>query len=411
MGLESRPNSSPSNLQEASPRVYRFEGGLWFNGRSFEPRTVYSVDGKFRSKYKGAVDSTIDLQGRYVVPPFAEAHTHHFMEGMDYKAQVTDYLSRGIFYAKNTNGMRALTEPVLPYFNKPGSVDVVYSNGGLTATGGHPVQIYDYLGRNKLIPGWAEKDMPGQAYFIIDNEADLEREWPRIMAGRPDFIKTYLEYSEEYSLRKDDPKYYGQKGLNPSLLPKIVAKAHSARLRVAVHVNTSADFHNSVVAGVDEITHLPLARISEADARLAARRGVVVVTTTLSHRKTDHVKDLADIHRYNLQLLHKHGVRLAVGTDDNNRTVLDEAENLYKLKVFDNLTLLKMWTETTPQSIFPGRRIGRLGEGYEASFIALEGNPLEDFMNVKKINLRFKQGQIIKVDPQQQTARPTTKHP
>lgn len=411
MGFESHPSASQSGLHDASAGVYRFVGGLWFNGKSFESKTVYSVKGTFRSKYNGAIDSTIDLQGKYCIPPFAEAHTHHFMEGMDYKAQIADYLARGIFYAKNTNGMRKLTEPVLPHVNKPASVDVTYSNGGLTSTGGHPVQIYDYLGRNKLIPGWTEKDMAGEAYFIIDSEADLEREWTRIIAGRPDFIKTYLEYSEEYSLRKDDPKYYGQKALDPSLLPKIVTKAHRSRLRVSIHVNTSADFHNSVVAGVDEITHLPLARISKADARMAARQGIRVVTTTLSHRRTDHVKDLPEIHRYNLRLLHKQGVRLAIGTDDNNLTVLDEAENLHKLNVFDNLTLVKMWTETTPQSIFPGRRIGRLSEGYEASFLALDGNPLEDFTNVKKISFRFKQGQVIEVDPKRTTSRPATKHP
>jgi hypothetical protein len=37
-----------------------------------------------------------------------------------------------------------------------------------------------------------------------------------------------------------------------------------------------------------------------------------------------------------------------------------------------------MWAETTPQSIFPNRKIGALSDGAEASLLALEGNPLED---------------------------------
>jgi imidazolonepropionase-like amidohydrolase len=63
--------------------------------------------------------------------------------------------------------------------------------------------------------------------------------------------------------------------------------------------------------------------------------------------------------------------------------------------VFDNLTLLKMWAEATPKSIFPNRRIGALSEGYEASFLALEGNPIEDLTNVRKIKVRFKQGFVL----------------
>lgn len=63
--------------------------------------------------------------------------------------------------------------------------------------------------------------------------------------------------------------------------------------------------------------------------------------------------------------------------------------------MFGNLSLLKMWTETTPKSIFPKRKLGSLREGYEASFLALEGNPLGDLQNVRKIKYRFKQGYVI----------------
>jgi imidazolonepropionase-like amidohydrolase len=99
--------------------------------------------------------------------------------------------------------------------------------------------------------------------------------------------------------------------------------------------------------------------------------------------------------KVNLRLLHESGVRLAIGSDIIQSAV-KEIDYLQKLSVFDNLTLLKMWTETTPQTIFPGRRIGELKEGYEASFLALEGNPLEDLQNVRRIKLRFKQGVPIR---------------
>jgi hypothetical protein len=59
------------------------------------------------------------------------------------------------------------------------------------------------------------------------------------------------------------------------------------------------------------------------------------------------------------------------------------------LGVFDNLSLLMMWSETTPGSIFPKRKLCSLREGYEASFLALEGSPLEDLLNVRKFKYRF----------------------
>jgi hypothetical protein len=40
-----------------------------------------------------------------------------------------------------------------------------------------------------------------------------------------------------------------------------------------------------------------------------------------------------------------------------------------------------------------------LREGYEASFIVLRGNSLENFERVREIQLRFKQGLLINAAP------------
>lgn len=391
--------------------VYRFANGLWFDGRAFAPRTVYSVNGVFRSSHDGPVTETFDLAGRHVVPPFAEAHNHHFMQGADNAALIRRYLAEGVFYSKNANSLPRLTDPIRGLLNLPESVDVVFAGGGLTSSGGHPIQIYDFIAERKIFPGWTKEDMRGQAYFVIDSERDLETQWPLIRAGRPDFIKTYLEHSEEHEARKSDPKFYGRRGLDPALLPKIVAKARRDGLRVSAHVNTAADFRNALGAGVDEINHLPLARLTEEDAREAARRKTVIVTTTLSHRPVGHVADIDGLHRHNLRLLQRAGARLALGTDDNNRTVREEAENLRRLGVFDNLTLLKMWTEATPLAVFPSRRIGSLADGSEASFVALDGDPVADFANVRRVSFRFKQGHLIKVGADDAKPRESSPHP
>ncbi len=99
----------------------------------------------------------------------------------------------------------------------------------------------------------------------------------------------------------------------------------------------------------------------------------------------------------NFTRLRRAGVSLAIGSDGISgeqpfATALDEALYLHQHKFADNLALLKMWSETTVHTIFPKRRIGSLQEGYEASFLVLEGDPIQDFTNVTKIALRVKQG-------------------
>ncbi len=381
--------------QQIRAENLRFINGFWFDGKTFQAKTVYSLNGILAFNFKGKIDSTVDLQKSYVIPPFAEAHTHQFLDVMNFQEQIDDYLNKGIFYVKNLNSLPRFTVRIRPYINQPKSVDVVYANGGLTATGGHPVQIYTSLAQNGVFSGLTAKDVENEAYFIIDDEKDLAEKWQIIKSQKPDFIKTYLEHSEEYELRKNDAKYYGKKGLNPQLLSKIVARAHKDNFRVSVHITTAQDFHNSVIAGVDEISHLPLEKIDAADAKLAAQKKIFVVTTTLSHRDTTGIQNLDEIHRDNLKLLYKSGVKIAIGTDNMPTAAVEEAENIYRLKVFDNLTLLKIWTEITPQTIFPNRKIGLLKNGYEASFLALQGNPIEDFSNIRKVNFRYKQGQFI----------------
>jgi len=98
--------------------------------------------------------------------------------------------------------------------------------------------------------------------------------------------------------------------------------------------------------------------------------------------------------RDNLHLLQRVGVALVIGSD-HAETSLAEVMHLRTLHLFDDRTLLKMWCEATPAAIFTDRRIGKFAEGYEASFLALAGNPLEDFDQVRAIRLRVKQGVLL----------------
>ena len=404
-----------AQVQTTATHNYEFANGNWFDGQKFVQRTFYTVAGRLTGKRPAPVDRVFDLAGKYVVPPFGEAHNHNLDWSSDERfARINKmYLDAGIFYVKNPNSLLRSKEPTSAHINLPTSVDGILSNGGLTGSGGHPIEI--------VTPqrGFKPDDGEGGFYYVIDTAADLEKKWPTIKAGKPDFIKTYLLYSEEYAKRKDDKAYDGWKGLDPAVLPEIVRKAHRDGLRVSTHVESATDFHNAAAAGVDEINHLPgfrpdrndIAnyanltpyRISEADAQLAGKKQIVVVTTVGETADQTFNEKLPERDRLavremlvqNLRLLHKYHVPIAIGSDSFRQTALPEALSLARIQAFDNVTLLKMWCETTAATIFPKRKIGYLKDGYEANFLVLTGNPLADFANVKTIEMRVKQGEPL----------------
>jgi imidazolonepropionase-like amidohydrolase len=389
--------------------------GKWFDGKSFIKKTFYTQNGILTSTQPHHVDSVIDLTGKYIVPPFGEAHNHN-AEGSDEKrflALRDKYLKDGIYYVKNPNSVPKFTAPLKNKINIPESIDIIFSNGSLTATGGHPIEIDKRNQANKI---WTAAEGEGGFYYTIDKPEDFTDKWESLKKTNPDFIKTYLLYSEEFEKRKNDTNYFGWKGLDPSILKMMVKKIQEDGYRVSTHVETATDFHNALVAGVDEINHMPgfrtvegygmeVYKISDTDAKLAAKNKTVVVTTMGSMIRNifntiDTVPasgEKKEMVIYNFNVLKRNNVLLAIGSDEYRENSRFEIENIARLNIFDNVTLLKMWCETTAKTIFPKRKIGYLKDGYESSFLVLDGNPIKDFKNTGKINMRIKSGMILPV--------------
>jgi imidazolonepropionase-like amidohydrolase len=406
---EAPPLAAPPS--PARDKAYKLVNGRWFDGTTFKRRVLYAAGGVLTGKAPATVDEVVDLKDGFVVPPFGDAHNHYIAGPHDIDLILGQYLRDGIFYAKNPASIARDTGKIRDKINRPDGVDVVFANAGITASGGHPVKLYEEYLRKMKTPG-QDGTFENLGYVIIDNQADLDKKWPMIMAAAPDFIKGHLLYSEEFEKRRDDPAFYGHRGLDPKVLRLIVDRAHADHLRVSCHIETAADFRSALAAGVDEINHMPgyfptpdhpeWFPITAQDAALAARQGVVVVTTTYvavselaGAGDAAQLKNAREIQAGNLRLLRDAGVKIALGPDVYGVTALAEAMNLHTLKVLDNRALLKAWCETTAETIFPKRRIGRLEEGYEASFLVLGGDPIVDFEEVKDIRMRFKQGRIM----------------
>ena len=402
-------------------KTYHFVNGQWFDGKRFRQQEFYVVEGKFTKKKPANIDEVVDLKNGFVVPPFADAHTHLFDGAYGLEDNIKKFLSDGVFYAKVQTNSRAGALSIKNKMNLPTSIDVAYAHGGLTSSFGHGVEVYEGLALFYRTGGFspaevqkvrASKSRENDAYYVLDTAEDVENKWPRIVAGKPDFIKLYLLSSEEHEQRIKRTDTVGDRGLDPKIIPLIVSKAKAAGLRVSAHVDTVFDYRVALQAGVNEMAHLPgyyiemnddtrKYELTADDAKETARRGIWVIPAPVAYdwfdpSNKDFKADVAartdKVRAQNLRLLKQYKVKLAFGSDRYSNTPMADVLYLQKLGVFTNAELLKIWCEDTPQTIFPNRRIGKLQEGYEASFLVLNSNPLEKFDNVKAIRLRYKQG-------------------
>ena len=395
--------TSHSGRASGSDATTEYRNGHWFNGEKFVPKTMWVIGEAFAESRPARVAAVIDLHNGFVVPPYGEAH-NHWLEPKLVDAYVQTYLRDGVFYVKDQGTAPQFHDQMRRALGGSVSVDYISAHQGFTGPNGHPIELVNQLSQVGILPPeWAKTRGEGDALFSVSSEQDIERAWPKLIAGHPDFVKLFLVHSDEYAARRDNaaltPK---QRGLDPALVPAIIARAHAVKLRVSAHIENAHDFHVAIAAGVDDIAHMPFVnsektesyRMAEDDLRAAAARGVSIATTLdwMDESANDRQVQVA---RDNLANMRRAGNTIVIGTDLFRKTARVEAELITSRHLMSNLDLLQTWAIATPRAIFPQRKIGRLADGFEASFLVLEGDPLADAANLEHIAMRVKQGHSL----------------
>jgi hypothetical protein len=137
-----RPLASPASYARENPAAptYALVHGLWWRGDGFEARTFYAVNGILRERAPARVDSTIDLTGLYVIPPFGDAHSHNLSFARARMDSVRDaYLREGSFYVQLLGNSARKLAALRDRYDHPCALDVTAANGILTATDGHGI--------------------------------------------------------------------------------------------------------------------------------------------------------------------------------------------------------------------------------------------------------------------------------
>jgi imidazolonepropionase-like amidohydrolase len=403
--------------------VYQFVNGNWYDGKSFKKRTFYSVNGILASKKPFKIDETIDLKNQFVIPPFAEAHSHKLDLRSELEAQKKSFIKEGTMYVMvlNNHGSKAILNR--PIFNQPNTLDVLYANGGITHTGQHPSFAYERI--NSGIDQWwlpentkiiqNSRKVEGDAYWFFDSIADVDKKWDAYLGSKPEIVKIYL-----MDVKNDRAT---PKSISTEVSEYVTKKAHDAGLRVVAHIETFDDLKIGLKIGVDIFAHLPhynyffsptepeQPTFSNQELKMIRQRKIVLIPTlSLTENyaivrdasnnyqgKFDEIRfgEVVKFQKKTIATLKNAGFRFAIGSDGDS--LLPELNYWVKNNVFDAAFTLHTAAVITPQMMYPKRKIGKFQDGYEASFITVSENPLIKFETLKSINLRFKQGVFIEL--------------
>ncbi len=411
----------PFNFSEAqSFKNVVFLGGNWFDGNRFvEKDAFYSIDGVFSSIKPATIDTTIILTDKYIVPPFGDAHTH--MLSTPYSSNFDqEYLKAGIIYVMVLNDAYSQSKDLKSAFKSKNTIDVEYSHGGITSTGSHPQWIYEMVELryfDKEIDAKADsiirasRILENNAYWFIDSETDLEEKWSNFLNQNPDIVKIFLLDSEIGKKKNDMGAGRFGHGLEPDIVKLVVDSAKANNLRIFAHIKSAKDASLALKSGVDGFAHLPDMRplsevgdqysnsveLTDIFIKEAGKKKLIVIPTVAITELNNHVSDnlletAREIQKRQLKKLYEAGAIIALGADAWMQTSETEVFYMYEHGYFANLELLKIWCEMTPRAIFPNRKIGRLEDGFEASFVVVNENPISNFETLKSIQLVFKQG-------------------
>lgn len=385
--------AAPAAVAQGRKRLH-LQGANFFDGSRFERRDIWVVDGRFScSKPSGGSTVPVDVSGQWLVPPFADAHSHSFGEGQPLRERerAAAYVRDGVFLVMSQGNLPLDRDEQSGLgINTADGPEVLFANGSVVPPGELVRGFFEAI----VFPSGAfpERDFSALAdrrYFEVADETALAAKWPLIRRSRPDFIKIYLHNSERDQSVGFAPFFKGY-GLDPSLVPRIVSRAHAEGLRVSAHVATNGDIKVALDGGVDMLAHVPDGPITSDVAQRVAQ-AKVPVATTMAFRAQAMPPPARAVLEKNLRLLHAAGANLVLGADVPGDTGTGEASYLAATGLWTNAELLSMWCRQTPQAIRPDRPTGFV-EGADASFLMLSGNPIHEWGAVRNISRRMKKG-------------------
>jgi imidazolonepropionase-like amidohydrolase len=288
------------------------------------PADVEVRDGRITAV--GAVDASLprlDVQGRWLVPGFIDAHVH-----LIYAPRGEEMVQAGIAGAVDWAApMEAIGRPVGP--------TTVWAGPILTAPGGYPTE------------GWGR-----DGYGLVCSDATAcAAAVDQVLDGGARVVKIAIGAS--------GPQ------LSEASLRAIVERAHSRGVLVGAHALDNNDARLAGTVGADILVHAPSGPLSDDVVALWADRAVI--STISAFNGVDATRQL-----------HGAGATVLYGTDFGNTGVAGisgaELDGLGRAGL-DAADILQAGTRA-PAMLFGLEELGAIAVGKEASLLVLERDPL-----------------------------------
>jgi imidazolonepropionase-like amidohydrolase len=202
-------------------------------------------------------------------------------------------------------------------------------------------------------------------------------------------------------------------GLRPEIAMEIGARARAAGVRVAAHVESVRDAKLAAAAGVTLLAHMPGYGLrsgvapdpytpTDADIAAIAAAGIRMTPTLgLLYADKDDAAGAEKLRTWKREQLSRWkagGVGMLYGSD-NYFDIESELRAMIASKLWTNAELIHLLARDTPRWIAPGRNVGDLNTGSEATFVVLGGNPLDDPAALFDVRRVYKRGVMIWEQP------------
>ena len=410
---EQRPVATNATLFEGA-RLVTGDGGAPIEDSAFliEADRITAIGKKGEIQLpQGA--TRVDLTGKTVMPALVDAHSH--LGYTDVKHNTTaaanftrdnlvDHLKRYAYYGIAATLSMGVDRGELPY--------------ELRASAVPGAALFRTAGRGIALPNAG----PGAEYrkdaaYGVTTEEEARKAVQELAAKKVDIVKIWV-----------DDRGGTVKKLPPPMYRAIIDEAHKNNLRVVAHIFDLADAKELLRSNIDGFAHgvrdkdvdeefmslirqhsnvfvipnLPDRGVAEDDGWLSETvpaDEVKRAREALAKRTPAQIKqqsDLFGVQARNLAKLNAAGVTIGFGTDAGVSVGWPAHAELADM-VTAGMTPAQVIVAATKTSaaILKLDQLGGIALGKSADFIVLNGNPLDDITNARRIDRVYLRGQTI----------------